>query len=86
MTKAEGTICRLSDYVFVHDLKATAYIRKPELRSTVIDLAESGYIVNIIGAGVNLADVTYKYERTVGLVAMDGKDFSLSINEFGIQS
>lgn len=83
VTHAEGTICRLRGYVFVHDKKNSGYAKKPGIRSTVVDLAESGYIVNLIDPDVILSDVVYQYQREAGLVAVDKKGFSLSINEFG---
>lgn len=83
---AEGTACRLEGFVFIYDKKSTDFIRKPEKRVTIIDLSESGYVVNIIDKEVNLDDVSYKYARGDGLVATDNKSFSLSINEFGSSS
>ncbi len=52
----------------------------------MIDLSESGYIVNLIDRTVVLEDIVYKYEQAIGLVATDGKGFSLNINEFGAKS
>jgi hypothetical protein len=60
--------------------------KKPEKRISVIDLSESGYIVNLIDKAVALEHISYKYEQAVGLVATDGKEFSLNINEFGAKS
>jgi len=83
---AEGTVCRIEGYVFVYDEKSSVFNRKPEKRITVIDLSESGYIVNVIDKKVALDNIVYKYEQGVGLVATDGKGFSLNINEFGAKS
>ncbi len=84
--KNEGVICLLQGYAFVYDPKLETYQRKPEKRITVIDLAESGYVVNLVATNVNLDDVTYKYRQETGMVATDGKDFSLDINEFGLRN
>ena len=84
--EAEGTLCRLEGYVFIYDPKSSMFVRKPEKRVTIIDLAESGYIVNVINTQVNLDKVSYKYEQDVGLVATDGSSFTLNINEFGAKS
>lgn len=84
--EADGVICLLEGYAFVYDPKLETYARKPEKRQTVVDLAESGYVVNIIDATVNLDDVSYRYSRDSGMVATDDKDFSLDINEFGLRS
>ncbi|MGB5738298.1 MAG: hypothetical protein WBM54_03040, partial [Woeseia sp.] len=84
--ECEGVVCVLQGYAFVYDPKLETYTRKPEQRRTVIDLAESGYVVNIIASNVNLEEVSYKYQQSSGMVATDGKDFSLDINEFGLRS
>jgi hypothetical protein len=86
VVEVEGVVCVLQGYAFVYDPKLESYQRKPEKRSTVIDLAESGYVVNIINANVNLDEVAYKYLQNIGMVATDGKNFSLDINEFGLRN
>jgi hypothetical protein len=84
--KCDGVVCLLQGYEFVYDPKLETYQRKPERRRTIIDLAESGYVVNIIDPNVKLDDVSYKYSRETGMVATDGKSFSLGINEFGLRN
>lgn len=86
VTACDGAICRLEGYVFVYDPKVTTFVRKADKRITFIDLAESGYIVNIVGQGVNLDEVIYKYQSGVGLVATDEKAFELDINEFSVRN
>jgi hypothetical protein len=86
---AEGAVVRLEGYVFIHDPTTIQYVRKPEKRTTVIDLAESGYIVNFILSHVDVAKLSYKYidrklDRKKILVVTDGDSFSLDINEFGM--
>ncbi len=81
-----GAVCRIEGYVFVYDQKSGVFAKKPEKRVTVIDLSESGYIVNLIDRSVALDNIVYKYEQAIGLVATDGKGFSLNINEFGAKS
>ena len=46
--EAEGSVCRLEGFVFIYDQKSTMFLRREEKRITIIDLAESGYVVNII--------------------------------------
>lgn len=77
---AQGSLCRIKGFVFIYDEKKTEFIRKPELRTTIMDLAGSGYIVNVIGRDVELENVRYKYVHDAGLIATDGKEFSLNIN------
>lgn len=83
---AAGAVCRIEGYVFIYDQKSTMYTRRPEIRTTIIDLAESGYIVNLISSDVDLDKVTYKYIQGTGLIATDDQGFSLNINEFGAKS
>jgi hypothetical protein len=83
---AEGAVCRLEGYVFIYDKKSTMFERRPEKRLTIIDVAESGYIVNVVDRSVALENVVYSYVKDVGLVATDRQKFSLNINEFGNKS
>ncbi len=83
---ADGALCRLEGFAFVYDPKSTMYVKKPEKRTTIVDLGESGYIVNVIDSGVDLDRVIYKYVSDVGLVATDNEKFVLNINEFGARS
>ena len=86
VTACEGALCRLEGYAFVHDAKSGLYSKKTERRTTIVDLAESGYIVNVIDSSVNIDAVTYRYLSEVGLAATDGNQFILDINEFGVKS
>ena len=83
---AEKAICRIEGFVFIYDAKTTTFIRKPERRVTVIDLSESGYVVNLIEPAIGLDKVVYRYVQNVGLIATDDKNFTLNINEFGAKS
>ncbi|MGB5211406.1 MAG: hypothetical protein WBO47_09165 [Gammaproteobacteria bacterium] len=82
----EGAVCRVEGYAFVYDRKTTMFEKKPDKRTTILDLGESGYVVNVIESNVDLDSVCYDYLRDVGLVATDGKAFLLNINEFGSKS
>jgi hypothetical protein len=83
---SEGAVCRLEGYAFVLDPKAGSYIKRPEKRTTIVDLGESGYIVNVIDPDIDLSSVSYRYARAVGLVVTDDKNFTMNINEFGARS
>ena len=78
-----GAICRLEGYAFIFDDRKGEFSRKPEKRITIINVAESGYVSNVISPNVVISDVRYRYIQDVGLVATDGKEFTLNINEFG---
>lgn len=83
---AKDSLCRLRGIVFIYDDKKTEFIRKEGERITIIDIAESGVIANVIDPATVIEEVVYKYAPGHGLVATDGKSFSLSINEFGSRS
>ncbi|MGH8234853.1 MAG: hypothetical protein ACREPU_11775 [Rhodanobacteraceae bacterium] len=78
----KDALCRLEGYFFVYDDRKTEFIKIEEIRTTIIDLSNSGLVINVIDANISLDDVRYMYAQGVGLVATDGKDFSLNINEF----
>ncbi|HQU89238.1 MAG TPA: hypothetical protein PK620_10095 [Denitromonas sp.] len=79
-------LCRLEGFAFVYDAKATVFLKRAERRFTIVDLGDSGYVVNLIESRVDIDAVTYKYLSNIGLVATDGKSFVLNINEFGAKS
>lgn len=83
---AEGALCRVEGYAFIYDSRRTEFVKKSGLRTTIIDLAESGYVANIIDKSVNLDEVHYRYMSGEGLAATDGKNFVLNINEFSAKS
>lgn len=83
--RVEGALCRAEGYVFIYDKAASTYVRRPGKRTTILDLAESGYIVNVIDDAVNIDEVEYRYVSGSGLTATDNKGFSLNINEYGLK-
>lgn len=83
IVEVEGAICRLEGYAFIFDDRKSEFARKPDKRITIIDVAESGVISNVISPDVVIDEVRYRYVQDVGLVATDGKGFTLNINEFG---
>ncbi len=80
--EVEGQVPRLDGYVFVFDTSKNEYMKKVQKRTTIIDLGDSGYVVNIIPFDINIEQLFYENdERT--LIVTNGKSFSLNINEFG---
>lgn len=77
-----GPVCRIHGYVFIYDSKTTDFIRKQKKRTTIIDVGDCGYIVNVINNDVDLDAITYRYLPESGSVVTDGKNFELNINEF----
>jgi hypothetical protein len=83
IVEADGALCRIEGFAFIFDVKSETYKKRPEKRTTIVDLGSSGFIVNIVDSSVDINSVTYRYVRDVGLVITDDKNFVLNINEFG---
>ena len=81
--EAEGPVVRAEGHVYVLDSFENRYKRKPEKRTTLLNLAESGYVVNLIPADVDLSKLVYRPNDQKYMVVTDGAGFSLDINEFG---
>lgn len=77
------TSARIQGHVFIFSSVDSKFVKKPELRTTIVDLAESGYIVNIIPPEVVIDQLRYLLSDERKLVVTDNQDFSLDINEFG---
>lgn len=86
VTSADGGFCKLKGYFFVYDEKKTEFVKKRDIRTIVTDLGQSGLLATVIDSNVVLGDVRYKYIAEIGLVATDGKDFALDVNEFGAKN
>ncbi len=78
-----STSARIRGYVFIFDTTANHFVKKPEERTTIMDLAESGYTVNILHPDVEISQLKYLVNEQKRLVVTDGKRFSLDVNEFG---
>lgn len=83
---AEGAICRALGYMFVYDKNKSEFLKKPDKRISIIDLADIGCIATILNSEVKLENVVYTYAKNVGLIATDHKNFTLNINEFSARS
>lgn len=83
VAEAAGAVVRLKAWMFIFDNTRNEFVRKPELRTTIMDLGESGYTVSVIPANVDLGELRYAINRDRRLVVTDGEAFSLDINEFG---
>lgn len=81
---AEGVVVRLEGYSFIYDAHKNQYLKSHEVRTSIFDLAESGYIVNIIPSDIDIEKLAYKTVDREHLVITDGESFSLGINEFGV--
>jgi tRNA A58 N-methylase Trm61 len=79
-----GSIARLEGYVFVLDTTTNQYIRRPERRTRIIGLGDSGNIVNVLPENTKLEKTQYVLCPDKRLIVTDGETFQLDINEFGI--
>lgn len=72
---------RVSGFLFVYDSSASAFLRKPELRTRIIAL-DNRVIINVLPQGVELEQVRYAHDSEGNLTLIDGSDFELDIGEF----
>ena len=79
----DQTLARLEGYAFIFDHNKNQFVRKPEKRTRVIGLGDSGLIINILPSDADLDTAKYTLTKEGILVVTDGKSFSLDINEFG---
>ncbi|MGB5490165.1 MAG: hypothetical protein WBM76_04995 [Woeseiaceae bacterium] len=79
----EGSVVRASGYAFIYDEMKAQYIKKPVKRTTILDLSESGYIVNLIPSTIDIDELRYETIDRTFLAISDGKGYLLDINEFG---
>ena len=79
---ADANLVRVEGYVFVMDPETYQYTKRPEKRTRIIGLADSGNVINILPVNAELELVTYVQSQEDDLVLMDGKNFSLDFKEF----
>ena len=80
--RVDATAIRVTGYVFVYDSGMSGYVRGAELRTRIIPLATTGFVVNIAPAETDVEKVRY-VEKNGRLIVTDDGPFSLDINEFG---
>ena len=73
-----GSIVRLLGYTIIFDKTKYVFVISREVRETIMDLAESGYIVSFIADDVNIAGLIYKYDNEKKLIMTDEKSGTLS--------
>ena len=81
--EAEGAVVRAQGHVFIYENISGKYEKKDDQRTTILDLSESGYIVNVLPEAVHLQDLRYEVVDRDHTALIDGKGFELDINEFG---
>jgi len=77
------TAIRVDGYTFILDEGTNGYYRKPELRTRIFSVVDGRTIINVISPLTLIEKVTYRLAEENNLVATDGENFQLDINEFG---
>ncbi len=80
---ATQLLARVEGYAFIFDAASVQFVRKPEKRIRIFGLDDSGLIINLLPADIDLEALAYKYNTKRELILTDGKSFNLDINEFG---
>lgn len=75
---------RVKGYLFVYDSGASAFSRKPELRTRIIPL-DNRVIVNVLPEGVTFEEIRYTHDADGNLTLTDGAGFELDISEFSMK-
>jgi hypothetical protein len=83
VTESEGPLVRLEGYVFIYETTTNSWVKRPELRTRILSIADSNHIVKVIPQNVELSALTYKLTQHNHMFITDEKDFNLDINEFG---
>ena len=83
ITVVGDTAVRAEGYAFIFDGSSNEYLRKPELRTRIFSLTDARILINVIPPSTVIEKVTYRLSEDNNLVATDGENFQLDINEFG---
>lgn len=85
VTEVEGALVRLEGYVFVFEGGTNSWIKRPEKRTRILSVGDSGHIVKVMPQNVDLEALTYKLSPAKHMCVTDEKEYWLDINEFGAQ-
>ncbi len=77
----ESRTLRVHGYLYVYDSGASAFSRKPELRTRLIPL-DNRVIINVLPEGVALEKIRYTHDAEGNLTLTDGAGFELDVSEF----
>jgi hypothetical protein len=83
VTKCAEQTIRLKGYVWVFDIANGRFVRKPEKRERVVCLSDR-LTINVIPPEADLDAMKYVTDPERGLVATDGRSFTLEITEFTV--
>ena len=74
---------RVEGYAFIFDESSNEYVRKAEIRTRIFSLIDARVIINVIPSLTVIEKVDYRLSENNIMVATDGENFQLDINEFG---
>ncbi len=66
------------------DSSRNLFSKKSSIRESVLDIASEGYVVNFLPREIDIAELSYQLSDKGALVFTDRKNFSLDINESGV--
>ena len=74
---------RLEAYLWVYDIANGRFVRKPEKRERIVCLGDR-VTINVLPTEADLDAVRYATDPERGLVATDGRSFTLEVTEFTV--
>lgn len=80
--RVEAAAVRITGYVFIYDSFST-YVRSDTVRTRIIPLAVSGFVVNILPPDTRIDAVRYVYGDNGRLSVTDHGVCTLDVHEFG---
>ena len=83
MIRCTEQAIRLQGYVWVFDIGNGRFVRKPDKRERIVCLADR-LTINVLPSEADLETVEYVTDPQRGLVATDGRSFTLEVTEFTV--
>lgn len=80
----EDGMARVRGYTFLYDQFRNEFVRRPELRTRILGLGDSGHVINVLPDEVEIERLRYTHSEERRLIVTDGRSFTLDINEFSV--
>lgn len=78
----DDRVARVRGHSFLYDQFRNEFVRRPETRTRILGLGDSGHAINVLPDEVEIGRLKYTYSDDRRLVITDGRGFSLDVNEF----
>ena len=75
-------VVRVRGLSFVYNQFRNEFVRRPEIRTWLLGLGDSGHVINVLPDEVEIERLRYTHSDERRLVITDGRGYSLDINEF----